>query len=182
MLITQGKLRPEVLAAIVALFAGAPVSFVHAEEAADAPAFLHMHGAWESVALKAEPPAVLEAMPALAAVHRIVGSSTVIQPGVRFLVAQDVDGETLRTELTYVHDAAASKSFGVIADSNGGALRAVIEHHAHQDILRLYDSHGNIVWTDRNVWASPDLLKTEASFMFEGREARVWFETRRATN
>lgn len=157
------------------------VFIVSAAQAAEAgaPAFIRMVGEWESVAVKADPPAILETMPALAVPHRIVGEPTEVQPGVHFLVEQTVGGKTQMSELTYVHDASAQKSFGVVVGGDGSILRGVIEHNEGEDVLRLYDADGDVVWTERNVWASPDLFNSESSFMYEGEEARVWFETRR---
>lgn len=164
--------------AIGAAFAVTPV-FAAPEDAGATPAFIRMYGEWESVAVRTEPSSVLEAMPALAVLHHIVGEPTGIQPGVHFLVEQHLDGETQLTELTYVHDAAAGKSFGVIASGDGSVLRGVIEHHDDHDVLRLFSADGDVVWTERNVWVSPDSFNSEASFLFEGREASVWFVTRR---
>lgn len=155
------------------------VAAAHGEEAGAAPGFIRMYGEWESVAVKAEPQSALAAMPALAATSRIVGEPARVQPGVHFIVEQIIGDETQLTELTYAYDAGARKSFGVIAGGDGSVLRGVIDHNDGEDVLRLYNADGDVVWTERNVWTSPDTLNSEATFMFEGRQARVWFVTRR---
>ena len=152
-----------------------------ANDARDIPAFIRMAGEWESVGVRAEPAEIFEAMPALKVRHAITGSPMEVGPGIMFHVVQPVGAALQKTQIAYVYDAASNKSFGVFISSDGTTSRGVIEHGADGDLLRLYDADGDVVWTERKVWISPDAFESEATFEFRGEEGRVWFSTNRKT-
>ena len=160
---------------------GSFVTAAAGDAASDVPAFIRMYGEWESVAVKAEPISVFDAMPALNVLHEITGTQMDVGPGIRFKVVQTVEDEAFVTEIAYVYDAASKKSFGVFLNSAGATVRGVIEHGEESDLLHLYDANDAIIWTERKIWTSPDVFESAAVFPYEGGEAKVWFETRRKT-
>lgn len=162
----------------MALTASACLSTAHAEP----PAFIQMYGEWESVAVRADPPEVFNEMPQLKIPHMITGAPSQVMPGIHFVVRQDKGGETTTTEINYAYDADAKKSFGLLASSSGSVLHGVYQHGDASDVLQLFNSADEVVWTEHNIWTSPDRFESEAMFEFQGEQAKVWFVTHRKTS
>lgn len=146
---------------------------------AEPPSFIQMYGEWESVGVRADPPEVFDAMPQLKIAHEIIGTPSHVMPGIHFIVRQNIGGEVMKTEINYAYDDDAKKSFGLLASSSGSVLRGVYEHGESFDTLQLFDSNDEVVWTESNTWISRDRFESEATFEFEGEEAKVWFVTQR---
>lgn len=143
------------------------------------PDFLVMYGLWESVAVRAEPADIFVQMPHLQVAHEIRGRPSAVCPGIAFEVEQQVDGNTMRTELNYAYDVSSSKSFGILHSSDGSVLQGVIHHSPEADSLTLTNTNDDVVWSESKVWQSPDEFHSEATFPFDGGTGRVWFVTRR---
>ena len=161
---------------VAALFFGTPA----AAECKNVPKFIGMYGQWESYAFKAEPAEILDEHPEWTVAHAIRGEPTDVCPGINFTVEQVLDHDTIFTQLTYVYDANSSKSYGVIASSNGARLRGILEHTpSDTDELTLMDFEGNVVWRETKVWTSDDEFESIGRFAYQGGEGRVWFRTYR---
>lgn len=143
------------------------------------PRFIGMYGEWESVAVHSEPAAILVEHPEWTKPHAIVGRPTEVCPGIVFTVEQESDDDVVTTLLTYVYDANANKSIGVVTSSDGARLRAEIRHEGDRDYLKLLDLDGKVVWTEMKVWISEDEFRSEGNFDFHGQQGRVWFRTYR---
>ena len=150
-----------------------------AQECEGVPQFIGMYGDWESVAVRSEPAEILVEHPEWAVPHPIHGAPTDVCDGIKFIVRQDVDGESTTSQLNYVYDVATNRSFGVITGSLGARLRGEIQHGDQEDLLTLVDFDGNVVWTETKVWVSDDEFTSEGVFDFNGDEGRVWFRTYR---
>lgn len=165
-----------VLAGILLLYAAAA-----AGDCEGVPKFIGMYGDWESVAVKSEPASILEEHPEMGVPHSITGVPTDVCPGIRFVVEQTVDGETVRTQLTYVYNASVHRSYGVISSSNGARLRGILEHGPDDtDELTMLDFEGNVVWRETKEWVSADEFESVGRMDVGGQEGRIWFRTYRA--
>ena len=143
-----------------------------AKEPVETPNFIKMYGAWESAGVKSEPPEVLIERPHLAMRHIIHGKKGLGQI-IHFTVEQGDRASTL----TYVHDAATGKSFGVIIDNQGSVLRGEIVHGDGEDNLTLTNANGDVVWTETKTWISPSEFHSEGVMPYKGGKAKVWFVT-----
>ncbi len=152
-----------------------------ADDCEGVPRFIGMYGEWESLAVRAEPAAILEEHPEWLNPQPIFGAPTDICPGIKFIVEQVIGGETTTSQLTYVYDASTNKSFGVITGSTGARLRGEIEHGEELDLLTLLDFDGNVVWTESKLWISDDEFTSEGVFDFHGEDGHIWFRTYRVT-
>ncbi len=150
-----------------------------ASDVEEIPNFIAMRGEWVSIGVRAEPAEVFDEMPALAQRHFISAEPTRIQPGVHFTVDQIIDGRPHKTELTYYYVMASKKSFGLIASEGSPPSRAIIEHGSEFDRLTIFNSEGDVVWTEKSVWKTADAFQSEGVFPFNGGEAKVWFMTER---
>ena len=158
----------------ILVFAMSAVASAGAEDTAAIPNFIKMYGAWESAGVKSEPPEVLIERPHLAMRHVIHG-----EKGLGASIHFTVDQGERKSTLTYVHDAATSKSFGVIIDSDGGVLRGELVHGDGEDQLTLTNANGDVVWTETKTWVSLDEFHSEGLMPYKGGQAKVWFVTKK---
>ena len=70
-----------------------------AGECEDVPPFIGMYGDWESVAVRADPPEILEVNADWTKPHPITGAPTAVCPGIEFIVEQELGGETVVAHL-----------------------------------------------------------------------------------